>query len=153
MTSGAGGQGWFQGNRCLQWAPSLGGHFPSPQRPTSQLPSAASCYQSRRAHLSFLTYLCHLSSYSLEGKLTLKKQLVRNFGLASPGRCSLKQTPQRPLSSPPASKQKLARGGRLASLQGGPCRLFPPVRLGFRDSYSKLRADWDPLLLAFWKAN
>lgn len=112
MTSGAGGQGWFQGNGCLQWAPSLGGHFPSPQRPTSQLPSVASCYQSRRAHLSFLTYLCHLSSYSLEGKLTLKKQLVRNFGLASPGRCSLKQTPQRPLSSPPASKQKLARGGK-----------------------------------------
>lgn len=118
MTSGAGGQGWFQGNRCLQWAPSLGRYFPSPNaQPPSFL--LRHCVTNQEgAHLSFLTYPCHLSGR--------EKLLVRNFGLASPGRCSLKQTPQRQLSSLPASKQKLACGNCLHHCKEVPVTFLHP---------------------------
>lgn len=104
MTSGAGSRGWFQGNPCLQWAPSLGGRFPPPPPPSFLPPHRVTNQEG--PIFSFLTYPCHLSSYSLEGRSSLLETLV----LPSPGRRSRKQTPQRPLSSPPISERMLAWG-------------------------------------------
>lgn len=106
VTSGPGSNADFRVTVFPMGARS-GRMLSSPQRPSLVLPSAASDYQSRQAQLSFLTYPCHLSSYSLMDR---EKAAVRNVDFASPGRRELKQTTQRQLSPHLISKCKCVYG-------------------------------------------